>query len=59
MKNIFLPELLFVFFISFFIHAQTFSQSLAITSYTSGLSSPIDIKNCGDNRLFIAERAEK
>ena len=54
-----LPKTLFIFFISFFIIAHSFSQSLAITSYTSGLSSPIDIKNCGDNRLFVAERAGK
>ncbi len=59
MKNILLPKTLFVFFISFFINGQSFSQSLSITTYTSGLSSPIDVKNCGDNRLFVAERAGK
>jgi glucose/arabinose dehydrogenase len=39
------------------VKSSSFSQSLAITEYTAGLISPIDIKNCGDNRLFVAERA--
>jgi hypothetical protein len=59
MRIIPLLQKLFAFYISFFITAQSFSQSLAITSYTPGLSSPIDIKNCGDNRLFVAERGGK
>lgn len=34
---------------------QVFSQ-ITLTSFATGLSSPVDIKNCGDNRLFIVEQ---
>ena len=35
---------------------QINAQKLAVVPYVSGITSPIDIKNCGDNRLFIADR---
>lgn len=57
MKNTFMLKVLVVLFILISVHHAVSSQSLAITAYTAGLTSPIDIKNCGDNRLFVAERA--
>lgn len=38
---------------------QLTAQKLAVNAYVSGLSLPIDIKTCGDDRLFVAERAGK
>ncbi|HVZ97400.1 MAG TPA: PQQ-dependent sugar dehydrogenase [Chitinophagaceae bacterium] len=35
------------------------SQKLAVLPYVSGIIAPIDIKNCGDDRLFVAERGGK
>ncbi len=32
------------------------AQKLAVNPYVAGLNLPIDIKNCGDDRLFVAER---
>lgn len=33
------------------------SQKLSLVPYATGLNYPIDLKNCGDDRLFIAEDA--
>ncbi|MEP6616396.1 MAG: PQQ-dependent sugar dehydrogenase [Ginsengibacter sp.] len=46
--------LIFYFFISI---RTSVSQKLEIKSYVTGINQPIDIKNCGDDRLFIADRA--
>jgi glucose/arabinose dehydrogenase len=32
------------------------AQSIGIIPYVSGISSPIDVKNCGDDRLFVADK---
>src|ERR1022692_4830968 len=32
------------------------AQKLAAIPYVSGINAPIDVKNCGDDRLFILER---
>jgi len=40
----------------FFAAQQAISQKLAAIPYASGTSAPIDLKNCGDDRLFVAER---
>ncbi|MEO8861717.1 MAG: PQQ-dependent sugar dehydrogenase [Ginsengibacter sp.] len=40
-----------------FITVAADAQKLALVPYTSGLNFPIDLKNCGDDRLFIAENA--
>ncbi len=32
------------------------AQKLAAIAYVSGINAPIDLKNCGDDRLFVAER---
>ncbi len=47
------------FFISFLFFAfqQSNAQKLAAIPYVSGINSPIDLKHCGDDRLFIADRA--
>ena len=36
---------------------QVLAQKLAAIPYVSGINSPIDLKNCGDDRLFVADRA--
>ena len=35
---------------------KTEAQKLAAIPYVSGINAPIDIKNCGDDRLFVVER---
>jgi hypothetical protein len=42
------------FFLS--ISLQTTAQKLAVVPYVSGITSPIDFKHCGDDRLFVADR---
>lgn len=32
------------------------AQSPGVSVYVSGIPSPIDVKNCGDERLFVADR---
>jgi hypothetical protein len=51
----FLPAIFVVLFflISF---QQTDAQKLAVIPYVSGINYPIDVKNCGDDRLFIADK---
>lgn len=40
------------------IHAQTLTPpSITLTTFISGLSSPLAVRNCGDERLFIAEKS--
>ena len=35
---------------------QITAQKLAEIPYVAGINAPIDLKNCGDERLFVAER---
>src|SRR5450432_4089574 len=46
-------------FISFsvFVSVQSDAQKLAAIPYVSGINLPIDLKHCGDDRLFVADRA--
>src|SRR5664279_1850598 len=46
-------------FIPFFLFAalRINAQKLAATPFVPGINSPIDLKNCGDDRLFVADRA--
>jgi glucose/arabinose dehydrogenase len=32
------------------------AQKLAVVPYVTGIASPIDVKNCGDDRLFICDK---
>ena len=50
-----LPFTLFLFFS--IITLKGFSQKLAAIPLVSGINSPIDLKHCGDDRLFVADRA--
>ncbi len=43
--------------IIFFVSQQIDAQKLAAIPYVSGITYPIDLKHCGDDRLFVAERA--
>jgi hypothetical protein len=54
MKVLIHPILVAVFILSTLV--ETNAQKLAVIPYVSGMTSPIDIKHCGDNRLFIADR---
>ncbi len=40
----------------FFVSQQMLAQKLAVVPYVSGTVAPIDIQNCGDDRLFVVER---
>lgn len=46
-------------FVPWFLFAcqQISAQKLAAIPYVSGINSPIDLKHCGDDRLFVADRA--
>lgn len=35
----------------------SFAQNISLESFTTGLSSPVNIKHAGDDRLFVVERA--
>lgn len=52
-KNLLL--LLLVFFSTCWIN-ELFAQKLAALPYVDGFNMPIDLKHCGDDRLFVAER---
>ena len=41
----------------FFSSQKIFSQKLAAVPYVTGINLPIDLKHCGDDRLFVADRA--
>ena len=46
-------------FLVFIIQLSTFSYSdaqISLVQFTTGFSTPVDIKNCGDERLFIVEQ---
>ena len=47
---------IFPIFFFFIISLQIEAQKLAVVSYVSGINSPIDLKHCGDDRLFVADR---
>ena len=53
--NLYIQRLLIAFFL--FISLHTGAQKLAAVPYVSGINLPIDIKHCGDDRLFVADRA--
>ena len=40
----------------FFVSQQMLAQKLAAIPYVSGTVAPIDLQNCGDDRLFVVER---
>ncbi len=48
-----LSRLLFLLLISFY----SYAQDVDIELFKSGFSSPVDIQNAGDDRLFIVEQA--
>lgn len=50
------PSLLLVLFVYLCSSFSSFSQAVTVTPYVSGLTSPIDIRHCGDDRLFVAQR---
>lgn len=52
MKKLFTICILLVLFCS-----QSSYSQITLTSFSTGFSSPVDIKNCGDDRLFIVEQA--
>jgi hypothetical protein len=43
-------------FIFFFLITTLKAQKLAVTPYVSGLTSPIDVTHCGDDRLFVEDK---
>lgn len=49
-KNILFPVFFFLTLIS------SFAQKPAVIPYVSGVPSPIDLKHCGDDRLFVLSR---
>ncbi len=52
-----MKKLFTLFLFSFFLLInQSFSQ-ISLTLFSPGFSSPVDIKSCGDDRLFIVELA--
>ncbi|PWU02888.1 MAG: hypothetical protein C5B52_04385 [Bacteroidetes bacterium] len=57
LMKIFRPTLAVIIFVSnLYFFQSSFSQSVTVTAFKSGFTYPIDIKNCGDDRLFVSER---
>lgn len=51
---------LFTTLFSLFLLAGVYAQpNISLTQYVTGFSTPIDIKNCGDDRLFVVEQRGK
>ena len=47
-----------ILFITFlFVSLFTYSQDVDVELFKNGFSSPVDIQNAGDDRLFIVEQA--
>nr|WP_321224643.1 PQQ-dependent sugar dehydrogenase [uncultured Psychroserpens sp.] len=44
------------FLIVSFFASLTFAQEIVLESFSTGLSSPVNIKHAGDDRLFVVER---
>jgi glucose/arabinose dehydrogenase len=53
--KLFLHRIFIIFLI--FIFKQADAQKLAAVPYVSGINLPIDLKHCGDDRLFVTDRA--
>src|ERR1700680_706823 len=53
------PSLPRIFIPLFFVipFEQINAQKLAVVPYVSGINYPMDVKNCGDDRLFVADKA--
>src|SRR5688572_28490686 len=49
--KIFLPGFLVLSLFTLPAHSQ-----IDLVTFATGLSSPVDIKNCGDSRLFVVEQ---
>lgn len=58
MQKPFLPQILSAFFLLVFFSFKCFSQtpSVSLTLFSGGYAQPVDIANCGDERLFIVSR---
>ncbi|HRH66481.1 MAG TPA: PQQ-dependent sugar dehydrogenase [Bacteroidia bacterium] len=50
-----MKKLLLALVLAFIIALNGFAQ-ISVSTFASGFSSPVDIKNCGDDRLFILEQ---
>lgn len=44
---------IFTILLFFITSLQTKAQKLALVPYASGINLPIDLENCGDNRMFV------
>ncbi len=51
-----MKKLLLFLIVAFIFSLKIKSQTVKLTPFVTGLTNPIDIKNCGDDRLFVAER---
>ena len=47
----------YIFFFIAFYFIISVSAQITLNQFSSGYTKPIDIKNCGDDRLFIVEQA--
>jgi len=54
MKTIFL--LIALVFVQCAQHSQTSPSVIGLQTFATGFSSPVEITNCGDNRLFVVEQ---
>src|SRR4051812_39063134 len=43
-------------FITIILFARITTAQIAVVTFSTGYTSPVDIKNCGDDRLFIVEQ---
>lgn len=47
---------IFIFSICLLAFTYSFSQTIDIQSFATGLDMPVNIKNAGDDRLFVLEQ---
>lgn len=45
-----------LFFFGLFLNFSSGAQTLVLTSFGTGFSSPVDIENAGDSRLFVVQQ---
>lgn len=48
-----------IYYFLLLIASSSFAQTIAIQGFTTGLTSPVDLENAGDERLFVVEKTGK
>ena len=52
-----MKQLFCVLLLASSLFCKQLNAQISLTQFSSGFSSPVDIKNCGDDRMFIVEQS--